>query len=197
VTVRISSGEKRGLKLHLPKSPGFRPTQSMVKEAIFSMLDGLEKGARVLDLYCGTGQMGLEAVSRGGVSAVFCDNSEESVNTALKNTALFPARADSLKVLSLELPLGLERLKPLGPFDLVFMDPPYRLGLLPGEALASLHGLGLLAPDAAVVWEMAAKSLKALDPDSLSPFEAFKERAWGKKAAAFFRLPGDKEAPSA
>jgi 16S rRNA (guanine966-N2)-methyltransferase len=193
--IRIISGGKRGLKLFLPASPGFRPTQAKVREAVFSVLAGAEAGARVLDLYAGSGSMGWEALSRGAASAAFCDDSAAALGVLRQNARLFPKNADQVRILQLCLPDGLPRLRDLGPFGLIFMDPPYGLGLTAGGLIPLLSSLGLAGPSAALVWEMDARDLGRLDPEGYRPWELIKGKAWGRKAAAFFRLPeaGEKE----
>jgi 16S rRNA (guanine(966)-N(2))-methyltransferase RsmD len=185
MSLKIFSGEKRGLKLHLPKNPTFRPTQAKVKEAIFSMLSETELGAKVLDLYAGTGSMGLEAISRGANSALFLDSSEEALSIIKKNISLFPHK--ELNAILAKLPGECFQLNFYGPFSLIFMDPPYELELSPGENLSLLAKFNVLMESAVLVWEMSSTTLKALDPQIYSPWELFKQRAWGNKAAAFFR----------
>ncbi|MDR2199184.1 MAG: 16S rRNA (guanine(966)-N(2))-methyltransferase RsmD [Deltaproteobacteria bacterium] len=184
--LRIFSGERKGLKLHLPPNPSFKPTQAKVREAIFSVLGGFEVGKKALDLYAGSGAMGLEAFSRGALSALFVDDSPEAVNILGKNLALFSAKENELKVLKLKLPEGLSRLKSFSPFDLVFMDPPYRLELSPGENLKKLIELKLLNPGSLLTWEMDAKCLPGVDPNLYPGFPLFKTKTWGSKGAAFF-----------
>ncbi|MDR2405721.1 MAG: 16S rRNA (guanine(966)-N(2))-methyltransferase RsmD [Deltaproteobacteria bacterium] len=184
MTLRISAGKKRGLKLHLPGDPSVRPTQSKVREAIFSMLYEVSPEAKVLDLYAGSGAMGLEAVSRGAKSAVFVDNSEDAMKTITKNMALFGEC--ELSVVRAELPKECFSLAFYGPFDLIFMDPPYGDGLTAGENLNQMTSFALAAEGALCVWEMSASTLKTLDDKIFSGWELTKKRAWGEKGAAFF-----------
>ncbi|MDR2340534.1 MAG: RsmD family RNA methyltransferase, partial [Deltaproteobacteria bacterium] len=125
--IRIISGDKRGLRLHLPKDPSFRPTQAKVREAVFSMLQGKERDARVLDLYAGSGSMGFEAISRGASFCLFCEDSDEALEVLSKNVALFPKRRKDLETMRLNLPQELRQISFREPFDLIFMDPPYKL----------------------------------------------------------------------
>jgi 16S rRNA (guanine966-N2)-methyltransferase len=118
--IRITGGELRGRRLHVPKS-GVRPTTGKVREAIFSML-GTVEGARVLDLFCGTGALGIEALSRGAAEAVLVDTHPAPARRNVEDLELGePARvvrADAIRFL--------ERAEP-GSFDLVLCDPPYKL----------------------------------------------------------------------
>jgi 16S rRNA (guanine(966)-N(2))-methyltransferase RsmD len=193
MALKIFSGEKRGLKLFLPKDPGFRPTQAMVKEAIFAMLDGVEQDASVLDLYAGSGSMGLEAISRGAETALFCEGSREAVSVIQKNAKLFPAKTKALTIMLAEFPRDYYQLDFYAPFDVIFMDPPYKMELEPGKILPYLTKNKLVNPNATLVWEMDPRTLKKLDAGGYPSWELFKPRAWGKKAAAFFRFIGEAE----
>ena len=132
--MRITGGKARGLKLCNPK-PGnrsIRPTSDRTREALFSILARRISGSRVLDLYAGTGSLGIEALSRGADAAVFVDQSREALELIHANIShCFPAesRAFPLK-LNLARPDALKRLKKSLPqgmlFDLIFLDPPYK-----------------------------------------------------------------------
>lgn len=159
--MRIVGGQFRGLVLADPGAgdPGahLRPTTDRVREAIFNLIShgaggDRVRGARVLDLFAGTGALGLEAVSRGAVHATLVEDG--AVARALIRTNIERMRA-----------MGVTRLyrrdaTDLGPnrgpgFDLVFLDPPYGLDL-GAKALISARDCGWLAPGATVVWEESA-----------------------------------------
>jgi 16S rRNA (guanine966-N2)-methyltransferase len=121
--VRISGGGAKGTKLKVPK--GARPASERVRQAIFSSLGDIVSGARVLDLYCGSGAYGLEALSRGARKAVFVDKALGSV-AATRANACAAKLADDVQIRrsDVERYLKLHGSKD-GPFDLVFVDPPY------------------------------------------------------------------------
>lgn len=151
--MRIIGGEWRGLRLaELGKGDmraHLRPTPDRVRESLFNVLAGrgLPEGARVLDLFAGTGALGLEALSRGAVHATFVESGRAGQKLIAENIA--KARcADRTHVLARDA----TRLPPGGPVDLVFLDPPYGKGLGP-RALAALRDGGWLADAALVVWE--------------------------------------------
>jgi 16S rRNA (guanine966-N2)-methyltransferase len=155
--MRIVGGRLGGRTLAAPRSHNVRPTSDRLRESIFNILehryDDPVGGARVLDLFAGTGALGLEAMSRGAVFTLFIDDGAEARALIRQNvealglggvTRIF--RRDATR-------LGAAH--PNQPFGLVFLDPPYRKGLAEAS-LASLRDGGWLAPDALVVVEEAA-----------------------------------------
>lgn len=118
--IRVTGGELRGRRLHVPKK-GVRPTTGKVREAIFSMLGGVE-GARVLDLFAGSGALGIEALSRGAAEATLVDTHPAAARRNVEDLGL-TARARTVKS---EVARFLKRAEP-GSFDLVLCDPPYTL----------------------------------------------------------------------
>lgn len=129
--MRIIAGERRGKKLLALEGEQVRPTTNMVKEALFNILQFGIEGRRFLDLFAGSGQIGLEALSRGAAEAVFVDASRDSIRIIQKNVEAcgFGNRA-RVAASSFESYLRGER----GRFDIAFIDPPYTAGLL-GRAL--------------------------------------------------------------
>jgi 16S rRNA (guanine966-N2)-methyltransferase len=154
--MRIVGGRLRGRVLAAPRSQTIRPTADRLREALFNILlhgygDPLT-GARVLDLFAGTGALGLEALSRGAVFALFIDEGAEARALLRENVATLGLggstrifRRDATK-------LGDAR--PIEPFSLIFLDPPYGKGLAE-KALGSAQAGGWLAPDALIVVEEA------------------------------------------
>lgn len=148
--MRIITGTARGCRLKTPKGEATRPTADRIKESLFNILGRRVEEARVLDLFAGTGALGLEALSRGAASALFVDERTASLieENAAKTRLLEHAevvRADALRVLA--------RLGALGrSFDLIFCDPPYRRGLWE-KALSSVDRGGLLTPDGCMIVE--------------------------------------------
>lgn len=150
--MRIIAGKWRGQPL-TPLGKGdaaahLRPTPDRVREALFSML--LSRidldGARVLDLFAGTGALGLEALSRGAAEATFVDQGRKSLSLIKANIAkLGASTARVLAADATRLPFG-------APCDLIFLDPPYGKAM-GGPALASASAQGWIAPDALIVWE--------------------------------------------
>ena len=125
--MRIITGSARGVRLKTLEGNDVRPTPERVKEALFSILQFRLEGRRFLDLFAGSGQIGLEALSRGAAEAVFVDASRASLEMARKNAET--ARLADRGMFVLAEAQGYLRRRP-GPFDLAFLDPPYRTGIL-------------------------------------------------------------------
>lgn len=187
--MRIISGKSRGRILRTPSrnnvDAGIRPTADRVKEALFSILAGRSRGAKVLDLYAGTGALGLEALSRGAELAVFVDNGDAAIDLVKKNVELC-GLADSSAIIRRDLTRGLaflQELAPAGGFDLIFLDPPYRQGLV-ALFLSGLAGLRLLAVDGLVVAEEGSDVELAVAYPSLSLAD---RRRYGDTTIWFYR----------
>lgn len=168
--MRVVGGRLRGRALVSPADASIRPTSDRVRESIFNILVHHDfgvsvslNGARVLDLFAGTGALGIEALSRGAAFAMLVDDSAESRGLIRQNiealgltgvTKIWKRDARALG----PLPANAQ-----GPFDLVFLDPPYRRDLL-APALESLCAGGWLAPQAIVLAESAAGETITLPP---------------------------------
>ena len=151
--MRIITGKARGCRLVTLPGENTRPTAERTKEAVFSMIQFDLPGARVLDLFAGSGQMGLEALSRGAEHAVFCDRSKDAVEIIRTNSQ--KTRLESqCKICCMDYAVLLRSLSGKEPFDLVFLDPPYAPGLVP-RALEGLLDGKLLAPHAKLICETA------------------------------------------
>jgi 16S rRNA (guanine(966)-N(2))-methyltransferase RsmD len=149
--LRLTGGTARGLPITEPRGVRLRPTSGLVREAIFNILgDGVD-GARVLDLYAGTGALGIESLSRGSREAVFID-SEAGCCQSILETLARAGFSSSAKVLRGRLPGALQSLE--GQFNVIFMDPPYNAD----NAEEVLFALGpWLTPDGIVVYEHGSR----------------------------------------
>lgn len=151
MTLRVTGGELRGRKLVTPEGGSVRPTASRVREALFSMI-GPIGGARVLDLCCGCGSLGIEAISRGAESAVLVDDSAVATGAARTNVETFGI-SDRVTVLDLDVVRAVRRLVDDGQrFDLVLIDAPYSKAPALVDRLADTLP-ELLEPGAIVVLE--------------------------------------------
>ena len=150
--MRIISGTARGLKLQSLDGPDTRPTLDNVKEAIFSMLFYKCRDARVLDLFAGSGALGLEALSRGAKEAVFVDANPKACSVIKANLEKSRLSSNAL-VVNTDAKRYLEKIAESGNgFDIIFLDPPYALGLL-DEVLSLINKHRLLGDEGVVVCE--------------------------------------------
>ncbi|MCF8094523.1 MAG: 16S rRNA (guanine(966)-N(2))-methyltransferase RsmD [Desulfobacteraceae bacterium] len=174
--MQIIGGKFKGRKLFSLQGGKTRPTSGKVREAVFNICGGLVPGARVADLFAGTGAMGIEALSRGAKHAVFVEADPGAAGVIKKNLSACGAQDDSV-VLCRDLLHGPGILADLNSaFDLVFMDPPYNRGvLLP--ALENLVKSDTLAPDAVVIIEHSRTEAVPAMPGGLKVYET---RKYGK-----------------
>lgn len=182
MALRIIGGELRGKKLNSIKGDQTRPTADRVRESIFNILALRIPGAAVLDLFAGTGAMGIEALSRGAFSTAFVDCSRDAIAVIKKNinacrlnskTTVF--KRDILKNLS-----GIHRVHH-GGFNLAMMDPPYNKNLIE-PALSSLEHSGLLQHNACVTIEHSR--LEAI-PENITTFGILDQRKYGQTIISF------------
>jgi 16S rRNA (guanine966-N2)-methyltransferase len=183
--MRIVGGKFRGKALLSPTDDSIRPTSDRARESMFNILAsriGVHlDGIKVLDLFAGTGALGLEAVSRGATSAVFVDTGAEARGLIRDHIEAFGI-AGFAKLLRRDA-TALGPAGTMGPFDLVFLDPPYAKGL--GErALASLRDGNWLAKDATIVLEESSEVELALP----TGFELDDRREYGAAAVHFIRV---------
>ncbi len=185
--MRITSGSLGGRSLVPPRDDRVRPTADKVRQAIYNILvhndfGAAIEGARVADLFAGTGAMGIEALSRGARFCLFVDDSAESRAVIRENVEALQLtgvtkiwRRDATKLGAMAAGAG-------GPFELVILDPPYRKGLI-APALAALRDGGWLSPGALIVAE-TAEDATGPAPDG---FTALDERVYGETKVTFLR----------
>ncbi len=166
--MRIIAGKHRGRVLAAFGEQDIRPTPDRVKESLFQILSGYLRGARVLDLFAGSGALGLECLSRGAEEVIFNDSSKESLLVLRKNLNAFGERAE---VLNMDFSSCLMRVG--GTFDLIFCDPPYRLDLAE-EIMGRVEERGLLRENGLIVYESEREI-----PVS-APFEIADKREYGR-----------------
>ena len=185
--MRVIAGDARGRQLLAPKSLRVRPTADRVKEALFSMLVsrlGEFEGMRVLDIFAGTGNLGIEALSRGASYAVFVDSHRESAEVIRKNLEL-TRYSDQAKVVLQEAAAALKWLaRGEAPFHLIFLDPPYQEGHTE-RILEILSDSPLLDGGTTVVAEFSAKEKI---PRSFGRLEETERRVYGDTAVSFLTL---------
>ncbi len=178
--MRIISGKYRGLKLAEFEGEDVRPTADRVKESLFNILYGQISGARVLDLFCGSGNLGIESLSRGASFVHFNDKSAASIGLLKKNLAKL--KAENYAITNYDFS---RCLSDSDKFDIIFIDPPYRLSV--GiEALELVSKNQLLSEGGIAVFERD----RAFD-SQISGLKKFDERKYGKTFLTFFCAEGE------
>ena len=168
--MRVITGTARGRRLKTPENYDIRPTTDNVKESVFNIIQFDIEGRRVLDLFAGTGQLGIECLSRGAAEAVFIDENTAAVKIVKENlkTCGFTAAVLQQDALSY--------LRHCGRFDLVFVDPPYDSGLYE-SVLETINSVDIL-PDGGIIL-CESRREKTL-PDMRDPYRKKKEYNYGR-----------------
>jgi 16S rRNA (guanine966-N2)-methyltransferase len=183
---RIISGRAGGMRLQTPPGSGTRPTSDRVREALFSRLEHLDvlAGAAVLDLYAGSGALGLEAASRGATSVVLVESDRTAAAVARRNAEQTGIPGIAVRAATVERTLAMA---PAEPVDVVFIDPPYDVGedVLEG-VLTALVEQKWLSDDALVVVERSSRSPEPRWPSGL---EREGERRYGETRVWFAGVP--------
>lgn len=180
--MRVISGSSKGKRLFSAPGLSLRPTSDRVRESIFDILQGQIEGRRVLDLFAGTGAMGIEALSRGASGAVFIENHRGSLEALRRNlrACRFEARS---AVLDREVEAGLRVLEERGEaFEIVFLDPPYDKGLA-RRTVERISQSAVLKPGALIVAEHSL----AEEVEEIFPLERADLRKYGRTRISFLR----------
>lgn len=176
--MRVITGTARGMKLRTLEGTDVRPTTDQVKESIFSIIQFEVENARVLDLFAGCGQLGIEALSRGAHSVTFVDNSRASVNIVKEN--LEHTKLSKNTIVKNEDSIGFLQMT-RDTFDIAFLDPPYGKGLIE-KALPLL--VPKMAHSGVIVCETA--STESL-PGEVGDFSIYREYKYGKIKLTIYR----------
>lgn len=192
--MRIVGGRHRGRSLAAPPGDAVRPTSDRAREAVFNILAhggfgaggvSIIPGAVVLDAFCGTGAMGLEALSRGAARAIFVDNEPRSLVAARANIAMLKEQA-ATRVIAADATRPPPRPKDVPPATLAFFDPPYA-DAVAATALTGFAEQGWLAPGALCVVEEGARAPALAPPPG---FMALEQRRYGAARATLLRYGG-------
>lgn len=174
--MRVITGSARGRRLKTPETYDIRPTTDNVKEALFNILQFDVEGRRVLDLFAGTGQLGIEALSRGAKSALFVDADREAVRIIKENLRACGLTAEVRQQDALSV------LRQGGEYDLIFVDPPYDAGLYE-PVLETIKSVDNLSEGGIIVCE--ARREREL-PDMAAPYRKRKEYRYGRVKLALY-----------
>lgn len=187
--MRIITGKARGIRLDTLDGDRTRPTAERTKEAMFSIIQFHIEGRRVLDLFGGSGQLGLEAVSRGASHAVIVDQAKEAVRVIERNVEK-TRLGDSTTVVCAEFADFIRSRRGRDAFDLVFLDPPYDMHAIPAavEALLAAH---LLKPGALIVCESEEPSPLGAQTALAAKFDVLREARYGKANVTVLALAAE------
>ena len=174
--MRIVGGKFKGKPLKELKYDHIRPTADKVKQALFTKFQFDIPTSRVIDLFCGTGGLGIEAISRGAKEVIFVDKNPKSVSLTKENLKMIGSDA---KVFCVSFEVALQKVE--GKFDFIFIDPPYKSGLYE-KAFSLISERDLLSDTGVIVCE----HLKT-DEFNYAPFEVFDEKIYGTIKLTFLR----------
>lgn len=183
--MRVISGKARGKKLISLEGQNTRPTLDRVKEALFNIIQFNVEDRNVLDLFAGSGALGIESLSRGAKTATFCDNSYDAIRvikTNIENTK----NEDKSIVINKDYSLALNSLsKQNKKFDIIFLDPPYKtdFGI---KAINIIIELDILAEDGIIILETDDET-REKEIKNIKEIEVFDERKYGRVMLIFIR----------
>ncbi|HUY11452.1 MAG TPA: 16S rRNA (guanine(966)-N(2))-methyltransferase RsmD [Candidatus Dormibacteraeota bacterium] len=176
---KITGGDLNSRRLKSPKGNNVRPTPGRVKESLFAILTPGIGGSHFLDLFAGTGAIGFEAASRGAKHVVGVEGHRETALAIAASAEELGLRAQNYTLVAAPVERALYRVT--GPFDFVYLDPPYA-DPVPLQAFRLLIERDLLAPDATVIYEHSAKRILPTIPG----YRSVREEVYGDVALAFF-----------
>ncbi|QQY80772.1 16S rRNA (guanine(966)-N(2))-methyltransferase RsmD [Keratinibaculum paraultunense] len=180
--MRVISGSKKGYKLKAPKGRDIRPTEDRIKESLFNILGDVDKNSIVLDLYAGSGSIGIEFLSRGAQKAYFIDNSIMSIKVINENLA-HTGLEDKANVIKANAQKGINLLSKNNlSFDYIFMDPPYRQNLCI-KILKYIYKKDILKKEGIIIIEHEKELI--LD-DKIYGFTNIDHRNYGNKSLTFY-----------
>jgi 16S rRNA (guanine966-N2)-methyltransferase len=185
MSLRIAAGRFKGQKISTASGPGYRPAMDKVRQALFSMLEsrGISwEEIRVLDLFAGSGSLGLEAISRGAQEAVFVEQSPKAVRALHETLTRLQIPKSQCRIVAKKV-VGFLRQTPNRAYDLVFVDPPYGQNLLP-STLHALKSGNWLSQSGFVAAEVEAE----MDVENYFGFEQEVNRTYGQTRIVIWRM---------
>ncbi|MCX7747106.1 MAG: 16S rRNA (guanine(966)-N(2))-methyltransferase RsmD [Clostridia bacterium] len=186
VILRVIAGSAKGHKLKTPKGDLTRPTSDRVKESLFNIIAGFLAEAEVLDLFAGSGSLGIEALSRGAALCVFVDKRSECL-AIIKENLVHTKMIERARTLSGDAMEVLRRLSGEGSrFDIIFLDPPYRKNLIE-EALNIIEKNDIMKPGGIVV---AERDKEDKIPESVGAVRLVRDQQYGDTVLSFYKYEG-------
>ncbi len=187
--MRVIGGSARGRRLSAPRGRGTRPTTDRVREAVFNMLGDAVRGSRVLDLFAGSGALGIEALSRGARSAVFTETGAEALRHLQRNLENLGFASQGAVIKADSLVYLRKMASQSGSFDLIFADPPYTMDTVFYRSLLDmLADKGILGPRGRLVLEHPARGGELATPPA---WMQMVHRRYGDTAITIFTPAAD------
>ena len=182
IILRVISGTAKGHNLKTIKGNTTRPTSDRVKESLFNIISAYIPDCTVLDLFAGTGNLGIEALSRGAKFALFVDKSRECYNIIMENL-IHTKLTDKAKVLTYEIGQGLFNIiKEMGKFDIIFLDPPYNKNLIQ-ETLNYIIKSDIINENGIIV---AERDVDDILPEKVGNFKLIRNQKYGDTIISFY-----------
>ena len=185
--MRIISGKARGTKLYTLEGENTRPTLDRVKESLFNILQTKLKDAIVLDLFAGSGALGIESLSRGEKKAIFCDHNKEAINVIKKNLNKTNFEGQSL-ILKTDYQKALESIKD-EKIDIIYLDPPYAKNMVV-PAVEKIIKLDILAIDGLIIIETDDEKLILENLEKIKNINLYDLRKYGRVKLLFLNRKG-------
>ncbi|MCT4565049.1 MAG: 16S rRNA (guanine(966)-N(2))-methyltransferase RsmD [Maledivibacter sp.] len=180
--LRVISGEARGIRLKAQKGMDTRPTSDKVKESVFNILAPYIEDSKVLDLFSGTGNLGIESISRGASKAYLIEKNRKCFDV-IKDNVMKTKFDDKIEILIKDASSALKIFGKIGEkFDIIFMDPPYLKGFII-PCLEEINNLHLLSIDGLIVIE---HDIKDIIPENIGYLVKFKEKKYGATMISFY-----------
>ncbi|MDA8236100.1 MAG: 16S rRNA (guanine(966)-N(2))-methyltransferase RsmD [Clostridia bacterium] len=187
--MRVITGRAKGRQLKAPKGMNTRPTSDRVKEALFNVLGGKVENARFLDLFAGSGNVGIEALSRGAIEVFFVENNLKALKVIKENLELTGFQRQS-QIISNDVIKALDALgRQQAQFDLVFVDPPYLKGYEQG-VLDKINHYRLLAEGGILVIESSKRDQL---PDEVGEIEHYRSQHYGDTCLSYYQIKSSNE----
>ncbi|MBI4388267.1 MAG: 16S rRNA (guanine(966)-N(2))-methyltransferase RsmD [Candidatus Omnitrophica bacterium] len=186
--MRIIGGSFKRRIIQFPKTKKTRPMMDRIKETVFNILGGAPEGAWVLDLFAGSGSLGLEALSRGAAIVYFVDSEEGPCSVIRKNLQSLGIRRDQTKIYQMAVIQALRRIHKQGlKFDLIFLDPPFNKGFIK-KVLRLIECFDIVKPFGKIIYQ---RSPHEELPEKLASFQSAQERVIGQAMIGFL-IAGEK-----
>lgn len=184
IILRVISGKARGLKLNTPKSEDVRPTTDRVKESLFNIINPYIMDGDILDLFAGTGSLGIECLSRGANKCVFVDLNRSSIDIVKSNIKKARVEENS-EVMNVDFKSAIERVKNNSyKFDIIFMDPPYYKDMFQ-DALERIDKANILKEDGIIVVE---HDTKQEFPENVGNLVKNRNKKYGNTTLTFYSM---------